>query len=60
MTVLLVLALFGLFLTIDYFCKTAKKRVVRGTMYTTPGYEFLGALAQDGGQPVDKFLGENI
>jgi len=26
----------------------------RGTMFTTPGFEALGALAQDGGEPYEE------
>ena len=53
MTVLLVLFFFITFLVIDavktghWFCAPF------GTMYTTPGFEMLGALAQDGGEPVE-------
>jgi hypothetical protein len=42
MTVLLVLAFFILFLTIDWF-KMHPIRLPKGTMYTTPGFEALGA-----------------
>lgn len=52
MTVLLVLLVFITFLLIDWF-KTQPVREPRGTMYTTPGFEALGALAQDGGSPVE-------
>lgn len=51
MTVILVLFTFIFFLTLD-FLKTrhdSRVRVMRGTMFTTPGFEALGALAQDGG-----------
>ena len=48
MTVLLVLGMFGLFLTIDWF-RSVKPRE---TEYIAPGYEWLGALAQDGGEKV--------
>jgi hypothetical protein len=51
MTVLFVLFFFGLFLLIDYL-KTCHD-VRRGTMHTTRGFEALGALAQDGGKPVE-------
>jgi len=56
MVVLLVLLFFAVFITIDYL-KTMHRHLrldaqyrsrVHGTMYTTPGYEALGALAQDG------------
>ena len=59
MTVLLMLLLFSICLTIDYTRK-ARRVALKGTMYTTPGYEFLGALAQDGGEQVKNFLGEGI
>ena len=54
MTVILVLLMFAVFLTVDHFMKPATKKVycVRGTTVTTPGFEMLGALAQDGGEPV--------
>ena len=51
MTVLLVLAFFIFFLAVDWF-KTHPVRMPRGTMITTPGFEMLGALAQDGGEKV--------
>ena len=61
MAVLLMLLLFSVFLSIDYFRKTAHSPRPIGTMYTTPGYEFLGALAQDGGEPhPDTFKGAGI
>ena len=49
MTVLLVLAFFIFFLTVDFF----KKQEVKGTTYTTSGFEALGCLAQDGGTKVE-------
>ena len=52
MTVLLVLLFCIFFLTVDWF-KTHPVRTPRGTMYTTPGFEALGALAQDGGEKVE-------
>lgn len=61
MTVLLVLFFFSFFLTIDYF-KThpihwylaMKHRLENGSGYTiaTPGFEALGAMAQDGGKTI--------
>jgi hypothetical protein len=65
MTVLLVLLLFGAAIAIDFFHKahSGRKAVCPnvGTMYTTPGYEFLGALAQDGGEPhPDTYRGAGI
>ena len=59
MTVLLVLSLFAVAIGIDYFRKV-RIRVPAGTCFTTPGYEMLGAFAQDGGERVDNFLGEGI
>ena len=53
MTVLLVLAFFIFFLAVDWF-KTHPVRLPSGTMFTTPGFEMLGALAQDGGEKVKK------
>lgn len=51
MTVILVLFTCVLFLVIDAFMpKTKNVRVPKGTTYTTPGFEMLGALAQDGGE----------
>ena len=52
MTVILVLSVFVTFLTIDWF-KTKPVRVPRGTCYTTPGFEMLGCLAQDGGEKIE-------
>jgi hypothetical protein len=51
MTVILVLLFFVVFLAADHFMKAAPKQtyVPRGTTFTTPGFEMLGALAQDGG-----------
>ncbi len=52
MTVILVLAFLVAFLTIDAV-KTHyenRVRVPRGTMITSPDFEMLGALAQDGGE----------
>jgi hypothetical protein len=55
MTVLLMLLFFAFFLGLDYYRKTRRVRVMKpGTEYTTPGYEFMGALAQDGGEPAEK------
>lgn len=51
MTVLFVILLFSICLGIDYF--RTRTPIERGTMYTTPGYEFLGALAQDGGDKLE-------
>jgi len=59
MTVILVLLTFAIFLLIDYFKtrKPAAKKVVikacRGTEHTTLGFEHLGCLAQDGGEPFE-------
>ena len=56
MTVLLLLLFFSIFLLIDYFKTSPGKKYVMnpGTQYTTPGFEYLGAFAQDGGKPVEK------
>ena len=51
MVVLLVLGFCIFFLTIDAF--RSMETVPKGTMYTTPGFEMLGALAQDGGEKVE-------
>ena len=53
MTVLLVLATICFFLTIDAVRSTVRVPRNLGTMYTTPGFEMLGALAQDGGERVE-------
>jgi hypothetical protein len=60
MTVILVLLFFVWFLAIDNFIITpmffSKKSPLsfknKGTYVTTPGFEGLGALAQDGGELV--------
>lgn len=52
MTVLLVLALFGLFLTIEHF-KTAKK--TEGTIWFSPEFgPQVGLTACDGGEKIEK------
>ena len=53
MTVLLVLFTLCLFLGIDAAKTHYQARVPHGTMFTTPGFEMLGALAQDGGDRVE-------
>ena len=56
MTVLLVLFMFAVFISIDYV-RTYKAHalpVVKGTTIMTPGFEMLGALAQDGGEKIKK------
>ncbi len=53
MTILLVLAFFIFFLAVDWF-KTHPIHLPSGTIFTTPGFEALGALAQDGGEKVKK------
>ena len=53
MTVILVLAFIAFFLTVDWF-KTHPLHLPKGTMVTTPGFEMLGALAQDGGEKVEE------
>jgi hypothetical protein len=52
MTVLFMLFTFGFFLTLDHIRKISAQRTLCGTQYTTPGFEMLGALAQDGGKLV--------
>ena len=63
MVVLLVLVLFGAAIGFDYY-RTHRRPIVlilHGTCYTTPGYEWMGVLAQDGGKSIDTtFLGEGI
>jgi hypothetical protein len=61
MTVILVLIFLVWFLAIDnliikpmFFTKKKES----GTYITTPGFEMLGALAQDGGELVNKKQGE--
>ena len=55
MAVLLMLLLFAVAIVIDYCVKANEKlNVPQGTQYTTPGYEMLGALAQDGGKCIKK------
>ena len=62
MTVILVLGTFILFLTLDYVktrCESRQKTfVLKGTSITTSGFEMLGALAQDGGEPVSTLISE--
>jgi hypothetical protein len=60
MTVILMLIFICWFLVMDAIIKPAfikqhrKPEAERGTYITTPGFEMLGALAQDGGEPVEK------
>lgn len=49
MTVILVLLMFSLFIGIDFYRAHKAHALPKGTMITTPGYEMLGAMAQDGG-----------
>jgi hypothetical protein len=53
MTVILVLFTLCLFLGIDALKTHYQVLVPRGTMFTTPGFEMLGAMAQDGGERVE-------
>ena len=53
MTVLLVLFTLCLFLGIDALKTHYQVRVPHGMMFTTPGFEMLGALAQDGGTRIE-------
>lgn len=54
MTVLLVLLMFAVFIGIDYWRTYAAHALPKGTSITTPGYEMLGAMAQDGGEKIKK------
>ena len=51
MVVILVLFTLVFFLVVDHLKTWNDNRIrtPRGTMYTSPGFEMLGALAQDGG-----------
>jgi hypothetical protein len=53
MVVILVIGTFIVFLAIDAVRSRIHIRSPRGTMYTTPGFEMLGALAQDGGGKIE-------
>ena len=53
MTVLLVLFTLCLFLGIDALKTHYQVRVPHGMMFTTPVFEMLGALAQDGGTRIE-------
>jgi len=53
MTVILVLLMFILFLAVDAARTWKWHRAPFGTSHTTPGFEMLGALAQDGGELVE-------
>jgi len=52
MVVLLVLGTFVVALSIDAIW-SMNIRVPSGTTYTTPGFEMLGCLAQDGGTKIE-------
>ena len=54
MTILLMLSMFSIFLVIDWFRTRDRVSVWKGTQYTTPGFESLGAFAQDGGTLIEK------
>jgi hypothetical protein len=63
MTVILVLITFVWFLVMDavitpIFIKPYKSKN-EGTYVTTPGFEMLGALAQDGGELADEKQGKS-
>jgi hypothetical protein len=53
MTVILMLLMFVLFIGIDYVRTYVTHALPKGTNITTPGYEMLGALAQDGGEKIE-------
>jgi hypothetical protein len=62
MAVVLMLVLFGVAIGVDYV-RTHKRPIVlisRRTSYTTLGFEWMGAVSQDGGEPYNNFLGEGI
>jgi hypothetical protein len=52
MTVILVLGFCIFFLTVDAF--RSMETVPKGTSYTTPGFEALGCLSQDGGKKIEQ------
>ena len=52
MVVILMLLTLAGFLGVDWVKTRYETKPDRGTMYTTPGFEMLGALAQDGGELV--------
>jgi hypothetical protein len=55
MVVLLVLFTFAFFFGVDWLMShPIHLSIPRGTEYTTPGFEMLGALAQDGGEKKEK------
>lgn len=54
MTILLMLSMFSIFLVIDWFRTRERAPVWKGTQYTTPDFEALGAFAQDGGELIEK------
>ena len=58
MAVLLMILLFAVFIGFDFVrTRHVADYIVRaGTQYTTPGYEMLGAFAQDGGDPMERDL----
>ena len=64
MTVILVLFTFIMFLLLDAVKTWHDKRLLvykpqrRSTIFTTPGFEMLGALAQDGGKIYEKHLAD--
>lgn len=53
MAVLFMILFFAACLGIEFAQSTrthTAPKTCEGTMYTTPGFEYLGALAQDGGE----------
>ena len=58
MTVILVLLFCVAFLIADTMKTRLEARHLRGTTYTTPGFEMLGALAQDGGSTIESEAAE--
>jgi hypothetical protein len=62
MAIFLMLLLFAVAIGVDYV-QTRRRPITlisRRTEYTTPGYEWVGAVSQDGGEPYNSFLGEGI
>jgi hypothetical protein len=63
MTPIFVLMLFGTAIGIDYLrrAQLPRPQPLESTTFVTPGFEWIGAVAQDGGELIDDtFLGEGI
>lgn len=59
MAIILMLVLFAVAIGIDY-ARTHKRPITLISRKAASGYEWMGALAQDGGEPYNKFFGEGI